>query len=82
VFSQELLALLKEVITSWQVIGVTIALVLFYLIFSYTARTDRRPREKKVKVKRIKPKKDDPAAGPVAAESAENTNDELGLEEA
>ena len=82
VFSKEVLDLLKQVITSWQVIAVTVVLVLYFYIVFYAARSYRRPRAKKVKIKKQKIKKGEPAAGPVEAASASNTNDELGLEEA
>ena len=72
--------LLKQVISSWQVIFITIALILFLQIVFYAARSYHRPREKKIKVK-IKKSKPEPAQGPEEAESGSNSNDELGLEE-
>ena len=74
--------MLKQVITSWQVIAVTIVLVLYLYIVFYAARSYRRPRAKKEKIKRHKIKKADLPTAPKDSESAENTNDELGLEEA
>jgi hypothetical protein len=43
-FSGELISLLKQVITSWQVIAVSVALVLYIFLVSYVARTYQRPR--------------------------------------
>jgi hypothetical protein len=43
-FSKELSELLSQVITSWQVIAVTVALVLYIYLVNYAARRYRRPR--------------------------------------
>jgi hypothetical protein len=43
-FSGELMGLLKQVVTSWQVIAVTVALVLYIFLVSYVGRTYKRPR--------------------------------------
>jgi len=82
-FSKEFLELLIEVITSWQVIGITIALLLFLKVVFNAAKAYRRPKTKaagKMKFKFRKPKSN-------AGDSAEiihedNGKDELGLEEA
>ena len=68
--------LLIQVITSWQVIAVTIALIFYIYIVSYAARKYRTPHAKKVKVKRKR-------ATSVRAKSLEETssNDDLGIEE-
>jgi hypothetical protein len=42
-FSGELMSLLKQVISSWQVIAVSAALVLYLFLVSYVARTYKRP---------------------------------------
>jgi hypothetical protein len=52
-FSKELTELLIQVVQSWQVIAVTIALVLFMYLVGYVARSYHRPRS----VSRSKPKK-------------------------
>ena len=78
-FSGDLTALLLQVIKSWQVIAISVALVLYMFLVNYVARTYRRPRSvskskpqrAKIKIEK-KPKKEKPA---------ESTNDELGLEE-
>ena len=71
--------LLIDVIMSWQVIAVTIAIVIYLSLVFYVAKAYRRPRVKSVKVRM---KKYQPAAGPEETGEGENSNDELGLEEA
>jgi len=44
VISAELINLLKRVILSWEVIAVTIAMVIFLFIVSYVARLNRPPK--------------------------------------
>jgi hypothetical protein len=76
-FSKEVFALLSEVISSWQVIAITVALVLYLNIVFYVARAYHRPRRKlseRIKFKR----KSKPAAG---EEAVTGSSDELGLEE-
>ena len=75
--------ILKQIFTSWQVIAVTIALILYTSIVSHVAKSYHSPRSTK-KIKIFK-KKDKPAAieeGPETAASGTDSNDELGLEEA
>lgn len=83
-FSKEALTLLKEVILSWQVIAVTIALILYLNIVFYAARARRRVKlnlRNKINFKRKKPKVESEA---VETEELTESNqtDELGLEEA
>jgi Na+-transporting methylmalonyl-CoA/oxaloacetate decarboxylase gamma subunit len=52
-FSKEFMELLIQVVQSWQVIAVTIALVLFMYLVGYVARSYHRPRS----VSKSKPKK-------------------------
>ena len=81
-FSKEIMRLLIQVITSWQVIAVTAALVIYIYIVSSVARNRYRPRiARKVKVKKTKAAP--VAAGPeeVVSSSGSDVNDELGLEE-
>ncbi|MDR0300996.1 MAG: hypothetical protein LBI04_01630 [Treponema sp.] len=80
-FTKEFFEVLKHIITSWQVIAVSIALVLYLKIVSYAARSYHRPREKRIRIRRKKAELA-PASIPEEAESGSNTNDELGLEEA
>jgi hypothetical protein len=81
-FSKEVIAMLKEVIFSWQVIAVTIAIVLYLKIVFYTARSYHRPRVKLSEKIKFKKKKSEPE--PVLAddgESESDSNNDLGLEE-
>jgi hypothetical protein len=54
-FKGEIFQLIRQVVTSWQVIAVSIALILFLNLVFYTAREYHSPRVKKVKVKKKKP---------------------------
>jgi len=55
-FSKELTELLVQVITSWQVIAITIALIFFIYLVNYAARTYHRPASvSKSKPKKVKP---------------------------
>ncbi|MCL2209543.1 MAG: hypothetical protein FWC19_06620 [Treponema sp.] len=84
-FSKEFLELLVEVITSWQVIGITIALLLFLKIVFNAAKAYRRPKMKlagKIKL-RLKKSKSNASLGDGAEIiHEEDGKDELGLEEA
>jgi hypothetical protein len=77
--SSELTALLVQVITSWQVISVTVAIVFYMSVVSYVARLYHRPRA----ALKSKPKKQKavPPKGPEEVASGANVNEELGLEE-
>jgi hypothetical protein len=79
-FSKEVFHLLVQVIKSWQVIAVTIAIVLYMSLVSYVARAYHRPRAvSKSKTKKNKAE----AAGPEeVTASGSSTNEALGLEEA
>ena len=84
-FSSEFFEVLKQILGSWQVIAVSVALIVYLYIVSYTARGYRTKRVKKagIKLKKVKSKSvitED--YGPEEAESKTNINDELGLEEA
>ncbi|MDR1868425.1 MAG: hypothetical protein LBQ82_00395 [Treponema sp.] len=81
-FSKEFLELFMQLIKSWQVLVVTVGLVIYVYLVSYVARSYHRPRVKKVK--KTKAKKAEPVqeAGPEETEASGNSNDELGLEEA
>jgi len=69
--------LLKQVISSWQVIAVTLGFILYVFIVNYTARRYHRPRV----AKKIIIKKPKPASKPEKKPSAAKSNDDLGLEE-
>jgi hypothetical protein len=46
---------MSQVLTSWQVIAVSIVLILFMNLVFYTARAYHSPRAKRVKIKKQKP---------------------------
>ena len=76
--------LIKQVFSSWQVIAVTIAVILYLNLVFYVARKHHRP----LKIHRIsikkknKPVAEEISSGPEEAGSGRNANEELGLEEA
>jgi membrane protein implicated in regulation of membrane protease activity len=80
VFSKEIIDLLLQVLSSWQVIAVTLAIIAYMSLVSWVTRASRRPRVSKSKARK---KNAASAAGPGEAGSLpETANDELGLEEA
>jgi hypothetical protein len=78
-FSKEMIDFLIKVITSWEIIVVTVALILFFTLVSYVARVyhpshfsfDSKPK----KVKKEKA----PAESAVVPEG--NDDDDLGIDE-
>jgi len=75
-FSGGVGSVLKHVVTSWEVIVVTLAFILYVFIVNYVARSYHRPRAaKKLTVKK---KKAPPAE---TFETPPSSTDELGLEE-
>ncbi|MDR0495328.1 MAG: hypothetical protein LBG95_06860 [Treponema sp.] len=57
-FSKEFSELLLQVVTSWQVIAITVALVLYIYLVNYVARSYHRPHSvSKSKPKKVKPEK-------------------------
>jgi len=87
-FTEEVIAMLKKVISSWQVIAVTIAIVFYLNIVFYTAKSYHRPRAKpsekiKINKKKSEPEPVLPDAGDTEADSDSdsNSNADLGLEE-
>jgi hypothetical protein len=80
-FSPEIKDVLIQVLTSWQVILVTLVLVLYVFLVNYVARLYHRPRSFSIlPAKKAKKKKEPPPAEEGTA-SAEGSDDELGLEE-
>jgi len=80
--SLTILELLKQVVLSWQVIVITIAIVLYLQIVFYAARKRRGPKKiSKISMKPAKPKAEKPAENPEEASVGKNSNDELGLDE-
>ena len=77
--SGDLTALLLQVIKSWQVIAISVALVLYMFLVNYVARTYHRPRSvSKSKPRKAKAKEENKNK---KEKPAENTNAELGLTE-
>jgi len=74
--------ILKQVITSWQVIVITIALVFFLKLVFYVSRRYHRPLSiKKISFTRKKKKTVEQSEGPEEVISGSSDNDDLGLEE-
>jgi len=73
-FSSEIRKLLIQVISSWQVIAVTIVLIIYVSIVNYVARTrSRNPRRSNTPIPKDKKKKPE--------KSDHSDTDDLGLEE-
>ncbi|MCL2181080.1 MAG: hypothetical protein FWB83_11655 [Treponema sp.] len=75
-----MLQILLNVITSWQVLAITLALLVFYHVVFYLARSYHRPRAIKVKEKKKKAEKA-PAEVQIKDDSNSGHGDDLGLEE-
>ena len=79
-FSEELRNLLVQVVTSWQVIAVSIALVLYIFLINYVSSSYHQPRI--ISKSQSKPRKMKGKHGPKEVSDSLDPNDELGLEEA
>jgi cell division protein FtsW (lipid II flippase) len=80
--SKELMALLIQIITSWQVIAVTVVVFLYFFLVSYVAKVYRRSRASMFPSAKTKRKKEKSApAESDEAGTGESADDELGLEE-
>jgi hypothetical protein len=78
-----LVSLIKDVISSREVIAVTLALLLFLKIVFYVSASYRKPINiKKIKLKRKKPKPETTVVNTEGEQEEESSNDELGLKEA
>jgi hypothetical protein len=75
-FSEGIFTLLIRVVSSWQVIAITIALLIYLNIVLYVSRSYHRPRVKKVRIKKKKTEEI-----PAATKEGASTNEELGLVE-
>jgi len=81
-FPGGIVALLKQVITSWQVIAVTLGFIVSVFIINFVARSNHRRRTvKKLSFAKKKPKPAAAAGDIAVTPSSTNSNDELGLEE-
>jgi|TergutMp193P3_1026864.scaffolds.fasta_scaffold00896_13 hypothetical protein len=88
-FSSEFFELLKQIVISWQVIAVTVGLVIYINIVNFVSRSYHHPRVKREKIKKPKKVKEEPVVKEEGFEeedgdsgSSHSSNDELGLEEA
>ena len=79
-FEKEILQVLKQVITSWQVIVISIALILYLNIVFFVAKAYHSPRNIKISFKRKK-KVDEVIVAPDSSGEDGDSNDDLGLEE-
>jgi hypothetical protein len=79
-FNKDLFGFLLKVITSWQIIAVTVCLIIYFSLVSYVARMYRHPRSSSDFSFDSKPRKQKARAK--AVELPESSDDEdLGLEE-
>jgi hypothetical protein len=76
-FKPEVWNVVIQVIASWQVIAVTVVLILYVFLVAYVARLYRHPRIR-IGAGKSKKQKAESAEEPV---SEEDVNSELGLEE-
>jgi len=80
--SLTVIELLKQVVLSWQVIVITVAVVLYLQLVFHVARKRRGPKKVlKLSTKQKKPKSEPAADMPAEASSGKSSNEELGLEE-
>jgi hypothetical protein len=75
--SKDMMDLIIQVIKSWQVIAVTITIVLYIFLVNYVARLYHRPRS----VSKSKPQKAKVTKAPKEAAKKQDGNAELGLVE-
>jgi hypothetical protein len=78
-FPPELIALIKHLVTSKEVIGVTIFLVLYFSLVFYVTRNRRRKKKSSLVLPINKPKKSKVERTP--ASEIIDEDDELGLED-
>lgn len=81
--SISLFELLKQVVLSWQVLVITLVLLIYISIVMHISKKYHKPRVRKAKT--VKKKQAPAAAAPAESDDLpihEDSNDELGLEEA
>lgn len=79
---KDYIALFIKIISSWQVITVTVVVFLYFYLVSYVARLYRRSSFSSMFSAKPKKKKPSPAEPESAeGESGESGGDDLGLEE-
>jgi hypothetical protein len=82
--SKEMIALIIQVISSWQVIAVTVVVFLYFYLVSYVARLYHRSNFSSLFSSKPKSKKHKSAPAepePEIEGGGESSDDELGLEE-
>jgi hypothetical protein len=84
-YPESMFELIKHVLTSWQVIAVTVGIVLYLNLVFYAARHYRTPKissiAKKIRFKRKKSSENPNSGGTDTISGGSNTNDELGLDD-
>lgn len=81
ILPDELKELIIQVLTTWQVIAMTVVLILYYFLVSYAARTYRRPRlTAPPAIKALKERKERKPRAPKGEPDVETGDDDLGLE--
>jgi hypothetical protein len=79
---KEIAGLLIQLLSSWQVIAVTVVVFLYFYLVSYVARLYHRSSFSSMFASKPKKKKQKSApAEPENAEGEESSDDDLGLEE-
>jgi len=79
--SLSLFEILKQVVTSWQVIVAVVVIAIYINLVSFVARKHRGPSKIKLSIRSKKPKQEKAAEPVVESSSTKSANDELGLEE-
>ena len=80
--SSTLIDILKQVVTSWQVIVITVVIILYLNLVFFISRKYRRPNTvPRLSLKSNKPKPEKTAEIVTETGSGKNSNEELGLEE-
>ena len=79
--SLSLMELIKQVLTSWQVIVITVGIILYLNLVFYFARRYRPISFNKISFGKKEKKSKDQSDGPEEAKAGKSSNDELGLEE-
>ncbi|MDR2303392.1 MAG: hypothetical protein LBE10_02235 [Treponema sp.] len=79
-FSKELKDMLLQVVISWQVLAVTVGVILYFFLVSYVGRNYRRPRHASAKlISKASHASEAAAAGDEEEQTSED--EDLGLEE-
>jgi len=81
--STNIIEIIKHVFSSWQVLAVTIIILIYINLVSYVSKKHHTQRSRVKKEKKAFKKKDaEPPLGSSDDDSGSSSNDELGLEEA